>query len=62
MPGFDRTSLGWVPMVSGWRALGWRGGAGLSEPGDNGGRWRGGVLAGGIKDLFLFLGVQTYHA
>ena len=48
--------------------MGWRGGgvggvSGLSEPGDNGGGWRGGVSAGGgMKDLFLFLGVQTHHA
>ena len=31
------------------------GGSGLSEPGYNGGRWRGGVWAGGgMKGLFLF--------
>ena len=49
----------WFPVGGRWVAAG----TGLSEPGDNGGRWRGGVWAGGgIEDLFLFLGVQTYHA
>ena len=39
----------------GWRACGVAGVTGLSEPGYNGGRWRGGVLAGGgIKGMFLF--------
>jgi hypothetical protein len=30
----------------GWRACGVAGVSGLSEPGYNGGRWRGGVSAG----------------
>ena len=54
---------------TGWRACGVAGVTGLSEPGYNGGRWRGGVLAGGaIKDrgaiggMFLYLRVQTHHA
>ena len=54
---------------TGWRACGVAGVSGLSEPGYNGGRWRGGVLAGGaikdrgaIKGMFLFLRVQTHHA
>ena len=39
----------------GWRACGVAGVTGLSEPGYNGGRWRGGVwVGGGIKGLFLF--------
>ena len=54
---------------TGWRACGVAGVTGLSEPGYNGGRWRGGVLAGGaIKDrgaiggMFLYLRVQSHHA
>ena len=53
----------------GWRACGVAGVSGLSEPGYNGGRWRGGVLAGGaikdrgaIKGMFLYPRVQTHHA